>query len=284
VAPAGPFPEERYARGIEHLVRRGYRVREGAALRRTRRYFSAPDEERVADLQAAFADPEVRAIFTVRGGYGCARLLPALDWRAAAGSGKPLVGFSDVTALHLALVANGGLGIHGPVVLRLAEEPPESTDRLFALLETGTPPAPLTGRCVVDGRATGPLVGGCLSLVSRLVGTPFLPSLDGAVLLLEDVGEKPSALDAMWNQLRLAGHLDRLAGVAVGQLVACEESADAPYSATDVVEDLLRELGKPAIIGVPVGHGNDNRAVLLGARVSIGENELRFVEGFAKVS
>jgi muramoyltetrapeptide carboxypeptidase len=281
VAPAGPFTADRLEKGLAVLAGRGYRVRTGPHLHRATRYFSAPDAERALDLAAAFADPEVRAVFAVRGGYGAMRLLPRIDWAAAARTGKPLVGFSDVTALHLALLAAGGRSVHGPVVTRLGEEREPSLERLFALLETGAAPPALAGRTVVPGCAEGRLVGGCLSLVSRLVGTPYLPSLDGALLLLEDVAEKPYAIDRMWTQLQLAGVLDRVAGVVVGDLTSCEEPG-AGYSAAEVVEDLLRDLGRPAAIGLPIGHGDVNLAVPLGARAILEDGALRFVDGLAR--
>ena len=278
VAPSGPFTEERLSRGLATLEARGFRVKPGRNLRAASRYLAAPDEARAADLAAAFADPEVRAVFAVRGGYGAMRLLPRIDWAEAARSGKPLVGFSDITALHLALLAAGGRSVHGPVVTRLGEENEASLTRLFRLLGTGSAPTPIAGRQVVPGRAEGPLVGGCLSLVSRLVGTPYLPSLDGAILLLEDVGEKPYAIDRMWTQLALAGVLDRIAGVVLGDLTGCEEPG-ADYTAAEVVLDLLAELGKPALVGLPIGHGAVNLAVPLGARAILEDGWLRFEAG-----
>lgn len=281
VAPAGPFTADRLEKGLAVLAARGYRVRAGPNLGRTFRYFAASDDDRAGDLAAAFADPEVRAVFAVRGGYGAMRLLPRIDWAAAARTGKPLVGFSDVTALHLALVAAGGRSVHGPVVTRLGEEGEPSLARLFRLLETGGSPTPVVGRQVVPGRAEGRLVGGCLSLVSRLVGTPYLPSLDGAILLLEDVGEKPYAVDRMWTHLALAGALDRIAGVALGDFTKCEEPG-ADYTAAEVVLDLLRDLGKPAVVGLPIGHGDVNLAVPLGAHAILEDGVLRFEEGLVR--
>jgi muramoyltetrapeptide carboxypeptidase len=281
IAPSGPFPEERVRRGLAVLEARGYRVRPGAHLNAATRYLAASDEGRTADLAAALADPEIKAVFATRGGYGAMRLLPKIDWAAAARTGKPLVGFSDITALHLALVAAGGRTVHGPVVTRLGEEGEPSLTRLFRLLESGTAPTPIRGRQVVPGRAEGPLVGGCMSLVTRLLGTPYLPSLDGAILLLEDVGEKPYSLDRMWTHLALAGALDRIAGVVIGDLTGCEEK-DADYTAAEVVLDLLADLGKPALVGVPIGHGPVNLAVPLGARAVLQDGWLMFEEGLAR--
>lgn len=281
VAPSGPFPADRYEKGVAVLRERGFVVRELLPpphhSPEVRRYLAAPDEARAAALREAFADPAIRAIFAARGGYGAMRLLPRVDWAAAAASGKPLVGFSDVTALHLALRCHGASSVHGPVVTRLGEEPPEALERLFSLL-AGETPAPIAGSTVVAGAARGPLVGGCLSVLSRLVGTKWMPSLQGAVLLLEDVGERPYRLDRMWTHLQLAGHLDEIAGVVVGDLTACDEPGGA-YGAWDVMEELLRDLGKPAIARLPIGHGDVNFAVPHGAEVELRDGALHFLEG-----
>lgn len=278
VAPSGPFPADRYQRGLEVLRSRGYEVRE-ILPSRSRRYLAGTDEERASALNEAFAAPEVRAIFAARGGYGAMRILPSIDWEAAAASGKVLVGFSDVTALHLALQRHGARSVHGPVVTRLGEEPPHAIERLFQLLEGGIP-APIPGETLVEGDGAGPLLGGCLSVLSRLVGTPYLPPLKGAILLLEDVGERPYRLDRMWTHLKLAGLLDDIAGVVLGDLTACDEPT-GDHGGREVMDELIRSLGKPAIAGLPIGHGPVHLSVPLGARVRLADGALRFEEGLA---
>lgn len=280
VAPSGPFPADRYARGLDVLRSRGYVIREFLPTS-PRRYLAGSDEERASGLREAFAAPDVRAIFAARGGYGAMRILPAIDWEAAAASGKVLVGFSDVTALHLALGLHGARSVHGPVVTRLGEEPPHAIERLFALLE-GAVPLPIAGETVVPGEASGPLIGGCLSVLSRLVGTPWMPSLEGAILLLEDVGERPYRLDRMWTHLALAGLLDGIAGIALGDLTACDEPS-GDHRGREVMDELLRNLGKPAVAGFPIGHGEVHLSVPLGARVRLVDGEIRFDEGLGDV-
>lgn len=278
VAPSGPFPADRYQRGIEVLEARGFRIREFLPTA-PRRYLAGSDEERAGGLRDAFADPEVRAVFVARGGYGAARILPAIDWKAIAASGKPLVGFSDVTSLHMALQLQGVRSVHGPVVTRLGEEPDHALDRLFSLLEGGAP-EPIPARTVVGGEASGPLIGGCLSVFSRLIGTPWMPPMKGAILLVEDVGERPYRLDRMWTHLALAGILEEISGVVLGDLTSCDDPR-VPYSALEVMEELLADLGKPAIAGLPIGHGPVHLAVPLGARVRLGDGTLSFEEGLA---
>jgi muramoyltetrapeptide carboxypeptidase len=270
VAPAGPFDRESLEAGLRVLAGR-YRPQWDDGLFARTRYLAGDDARRLAELTAALADDRIEAVFAARGGYGVLRLLPRLWPKLAAGGfpPKPIVGFSDLTALHAALQAVGWVSIHGPVVTQLGTQPPEVAERLFALLESPVAlPPPLTGQPLVGGRAEGPLVGGNLSLLTRLLGTPYLPPLDGAVLLLEDVGERPYRLDRMWTHLALAGVLDRVRGLALGEFTDCEEP-EADYRSADVVAALARETGLPCVAGLPVGHGAVNQPLPLGARVRL---------------
>jgi muramoyltetrapeptide carboxypeptidase len=182
---------------------------------------------------------------------------------------KPLVGFSDLTALHLALQAAGRPSIHGPVVTQLGRAPDVAVDWLFTLLESGRPPGPLMGaETLVSGSAEGPLIGGNLAVLTRLVGTPFFPRLDGAVLLVEDVNERPYRLDRMWTHLKLAGAFDRVAGIALGRFTGCDEP-DGRYTGAEVLRDLAIELGLPCALGFPVGHDDANFAMPLGVRANL---------------
>lgn len=239
-------------------------------------YLAGPDPERLSLLHEAFADPKVRAVFAARGGFGATRLLEGIDRRAVAGSGKPLIGFSDVTALHLLLFGSGRRSIHGPVVTRLGEEDPVSLDRLFSLLERSEAPEALGGRKVAGGDARGRLVGGCLSLLVALLGTPYFPDLSGCILFLEDVGERPYRIDRLLTQLRQAGKLEGLAGIVLGEFAGCD---DGELRGSRVAEELLAGLGLPLLADLPVGHGDRNLALPHGALASIEGDELCFLEG-----
>ncbi len=281
VAPSGPFDRELFERGLAVLERLGLRPLVDDRIFARRRYLAGPDDDRLALLQEALDRPDARAVWCARGGYGAARLLPRLRLRGLLDRPKLLVGFSDATALHAALGARGLASLHAPVVTQLATQPPEVVDRLGALLFSPAPPPPLSGGVTLaPGRQRGVLLGGNLAVLASLAGTPFFPSLAGAVLLLEDVGERPYRLDRMWTQLRLAGALDRLRGLAVGELTRCEER-DADYTALDVLRDLARELGVPAAAGFSVGHGEVNQPLPLGAEVELdaGAGTLAFLEG-----
>lgn len=274
-APSGAFSEERLRRGEAAITARGYRTRRFLPDR-PHRYFAGTDEERLRSLHEAFADPDVRAVFAARGGYGVTRLLDRLDWELVARSEKPLVGFSDLTALHLCLLARGVRSIHGPVVTRLGEEPPESRERLFGLLEEAAPPPPLDGRTAVEGEAEGLLVGGCLSLLVALLGTPHLPRLDGCILFLEEVGEAPYRIDRMLTQLCASGALEHVAGIAIGQMTDC----DGPLArGAEVAQEILGALAKPLIVDLPFGHGETNLALPHGARARIQGGRLHLLEG-----
>jgi muramoyltetrapeptide carboxypeptidase len=284
VAPAGPVERESLEAGLRVLAGR-YEAKWDPGLLSRARYLAGDDARRADELRAALGDPRARAVIAARGGYGSLRLLPRL-WPAPLRDGGPpsggklLVGFSDITALHCALQAIGRVSVHGPSVNQLATQPPPVVERFFALLENGTAPAPsIAGTTLVGGVAEGPLLGGNLSLLTRLLGTPWLPPLDGAILLLEDVTEAPYRLDRMWTHLRLAGVLDRVRGLALGEFTECEDP-NAAFTSQDVLWSLVAETGLPCVAGLPIGHGAVNVPVALGTRVRLdgGTGTLTFLE------
>ena len=266
VAPAGPFERAALEAGLAVLAAR-YSVQLPPELFARQRYLAGSDAQRLAQLTAALSDPDVDALFCARGGYGAMRLLPALEGLVPAP--KPLVGFSDITALHAWLQRNGLISVHGPVLTQLGKLDAQTHERLFALLENGAPAAPLQGTdTYVPGVAEGPLQGGTLAVLTRLLGTPYLPPLEGAVLLLEDVGEQPYRLDRMWTHLALAGVFRRVRGIALGAFTGCE-AREADYTSAQVLRDLAAETGLPCAAGFPIGHGERNEPVPLGVRVRL---------------
>ncbi len=268
IAPASGFERAAFEAGLA-LIGARYRAEYGGGVFERQRYLAGSDARRLAELRAAFADPAIRAVFCARGGYGATRLLTQLAPHAPEGAPKLLVGFSDITALHLWLQAHGRISIHGPVLTQLARLPPATCTRLFDLLESTRPAPPLAGSATyVGGAAEGPLLGGNLSVLTRLLGTPFMPSLDGAVLLLEDQGERPYRLDRMWTHLHLAGVFARVRGIALGSFTGCEEPG-ASYTSADVLRELAQGTGLPCAAGFPVGHGDLNEPVPLGAHVRL---------------
>jgi muramoyltetrapeptide carboxypeptidase len=279
IAPASGFDRPSFEAGVALLGGR-YRPVIGPGVFERHRYLAGSDARRLAELTGALADPGLRALFCARGGYGATRLLGRLTDPTAPGEPKPLVGFSDITALHLWLQANGRISIHGPVLTQLGRLPAATAARLFALLESPHPASALEAQATyLGGRAEGPLIGGNLSVFSRLLGTPFMPDLQGAVLLLEDQGERPYRLDRMWTHLEIAGVFKRVRGIVLGTFTACEE-AGANYSSGDVLRELAEITGLPCAAGFPIGHGELNEPVPLGVRVRLDADarRLEFLE------
>jgi muramoyltetrapeptide carboxypeptidase len=280
IAPASAFDRASFEAGLE-IIRRRYQVHYDPGLLMRHRYLAGSDARRLGELWRTLADTGSRAVFCARGGYGMMRLLAGLEGIPV--TAKPVIGFSDITALHQLLQRQGLVSVHGPVLTQLSRLDERTHTRLFELLESAAPAADLIGaETYVDGIAEGPLLGGNLSVLPRLLGTPFLAPLEGAILLLEDVGERPYRLDRMWTHLALAGVFAQVRGIVLGEFVGCEER-EADYSSADVLRDLARATGLPCVAGFPIGHGEHNQAVPLGVRVRLdaGSRSLAFLESAA---
>ncbi len=263
VAPSGSSPPAALKDSITYLQQFGYLVKPGSHLFESYQYLAGHDAERAADLMEAFSDTRTRAIFCARGGYGCSRLLDRLDYDEIARNPKILLGYSDTTALHLALYARLGLvGFTGALATLdlLPGQRASFTQRsLWRTLTSSVPLgafSPRSMQVLAPGRACGRLLGGCLSLLCSLLGTRFLPDLEGAILLLEDIGESPYQIDRMLNQLRLAGILSQVSGIILGQFKDCFTGSRKACSLTlaQIVKDLARNLGIPIVAGFPYGH------------------------------
>ncbi|MCS7037050.1 MAG: LD-carboxypeptidase [Saprospiraceae bacterium] len=283
IAPAGPVSEERLQRALSNIAGLGYRVREGQALRRRYGYLAGEDAERLRDLHWAFTDPEVDAIWCARGGYGATRLLPHVDFRLIARNPKPFMGYSDITALHIAIGQRTGLiTFHAPGAS--AELPPETLQHLGAVLTApqtpytlsaspaATDPTPMTLR---PGKASGPLIGGNLSLLAALVGTPFQPSFRGKIAFLEDVGEQPYRIDRLLTQLLQTTDLRKAAGIALGTFVDCApKNGDFSLSLVETLRLCLGELDMPIAYGLPFGHMNEQATLPYSIRAELDANAI----------
>lgn len=292
IAPGSGFEPAAFEAGLAVLRDRlGLKPRFRDDITARDGYLAGDDRRRLAEWNEAVGDGEARAIFCARGGYGATRLLPHIDPAPLLARPRLLVGFSDVTALHALLNRAGLATLHGPVVTQLGRSPADAVTHLEALLlgavfsSLDGPGRGLTGTATIrPGTVSGPLLGGSLTLLAHLCGTPWLPRLRGAVLFIEDVGERPYKLDRYLTQLRLSGALDGVAGVAVGQLSGCD---DGGGEAAAAVRRLVAELGVPAIEGLPAGHEDRNLALPLGPRATLtapgagepGAPRLRFDEG-----
>ncbi len=264
VAPCHVHDPARLERGLALARDHGANLDVFPDLLRPFRYLASSDEQRLGQLVEALASEEHAAVWIARGGSGLTRLLPRLD--PALLRSKPIIGFSDVTALFCALHPRGlGPLVHGPVLHSLPSTDAGSITHLFDLL-AGEPVAPLEGVPWLPGEAEGPLVGGNLSLLAALCGTPWQLDARGAILVLEEINEAPYRVDRMLQQLSASGVLDGLAGVAIGDNVGCEAPEGAGWALRDVFLDVLGPLGVPVVGDLPIGHGARNRAFVWGAR------------------
>ncbi|MBV8502177.1 MAG: LD-carboxypeptidase [Paucibacter sp.] len=272
VAPAGASSPERIEQVPRLLESMGWRCKlmPGVSGGSTLDFLSADDDVRLTDLHAAFADPQVDAVYTLRGGYGCARLLDRIDTSLLRAHPKPLIGYSDITTLHALRDALGQPGWHAPMPASdlLTEGGARDIHALREALQGGTrsgqviAPAMQAHALNRGVSARGRLVGGNLAVYAALLGTPWQPRIEDSILYLEDVGEAPYRVDRMLTQLRLAGLLDDAAGFLVGSFT----DEDYPQA---VLADLLHATGKPVLAGWPSGHCSPHTPLPLGVEVEM---------------
>jgi muramoyltetrapeptide carboxypeptidase len=292
ICPASaPVSADRIAAGVRYLEARGYRVRVGRHAGERHGAFAGTDAARLEDLNGFLRDPDVRMILAVRGGYGTPRLLAEVDYDAVRRDPKLVVGYSDLTALQMALFAQTGLvTVSGPMAgVEFRTGPDPFTEAHFWGLVTGDPAAEVLGnppgalpQVLRSGTAEGPLLGGCLSLVTALMGTPYLPSLAGSLLVLEDIHEQWHRVDRMLTQLKLSGQLPAVAGLVLGQFTDC--SAAEPRLPALGLPEIFRELttgaAYPVLTDFAYGHEARKVSVPWGvpARLDTTEGGLRLLE------
>ncbi len=272
VSPGFAVRRRPLAAGLAALRRMGFRVVTGEHVLDRAGYLAGSDEQRAADLDAVIRDAGVDAIWFARGGYGAARLLERVDWRALRRSGKPLIGYSDVTALFAAALSRTACPcLYGPVVSELGDPAAFHRPSLRAALRGEALTQRLRPRQVLaPGRARGPLAGGNLTVLSHLWGTRWAPDLRDAVLFLEDVGEETYRLDRMLTQLRSTGALARVRGVLLGGLVPAPRRRFPPdRDLGELLRETFLPLGVPVVTGLPAGHVRHKRTLPLGGRTEI---------------
>ena len=293
VAPASPVKRRRIELAIERLEALGFRIKTYGDLYRKHGYLAGDDATRAEELMAAFADPEVAAILPARGGTGVTRLLDLLDYNVIRKNPKIVAGFSDITALHLALQSQTGLvTFHSPHPMDGIGVPDGLSDlsartywRALLAEEYGNESGyeiPLTDQeresivTLFPGKATGRIVGGNLALIVALMGTPYEIDTNENILLLEDINEQPYRIDRALSQLKLAGKLDTLAGVLLGQFTRCEAPVDdKSQTLEEVFQDYFGELGIPVLQNFPTGHCRDNATLPLNVDVEMDSGERR---------
>lgn len=275
-APAGPVKPEKLKAGLARLGD-AFRLHLAPSLSAPREqapsYLAASDDTRVAELNAMLAAPDVRAIVLARGGYGLMRILPRLDASLLRRDPKPIVGFSDATALLAWAHANGVRGIHGPMIAQLSDLPDDDVGALIAMLTDPLARPRFTVTAHGTGVHRGPLIAGNLTLASMLVGTPWALPLAGAIALFEEVGEKPYELDRYVTQLKLTGSLQRTAAIVLGDLTRCTD-ANPPTGVPDPEDAALQTLLErfaplPIAVGAPIGHGKRNAPVPFGGNAEL---------------
>jgi len=271
-------PETRFEKMLEAIDALGYKVIVADSCREEYGYLSGTDASRAKGLNQMFRDDRVDAVVCMRGGYGVTRILDRVDFDVIRANPKLLLGYSDITALHTAIHEKVGMvTIHGPMPDRAWMEFDDFSRRSMLRALTSTEPlgtlynpegtAP---KCVVPGRCEGRLVGGNLSLIAALCGTPYQLNPEGKVLLLEDVGEYVYRLDSMLTQLRLAGMFEKCAGVVLGGFTRCtEEYKRYALSLEDVIRDVVVPAGKPVLANLSIGHTPVKITVPLGVNCAV---------------
>lgn len=287
VAPGSP---PRDPKAVDHAIaaleKLGFKPRLAQNARQRLGFLAGNDAQRAADLMEMFSDREVKAIFCLRGGYGAGRLLTQLDYALIRREPKIFVGYSDITALHCALLTQARLvSFHGPMMIDGLGGRRSPAFTLRSLLKTVMEPSPAGSICdgcdrksirvLNPGRAEGRLIGGNLSLLCATLGTPFQPGFRDALLFFEDISEEPYRLDRMLTHLFNAGLLQQVAGVAVGINADCQEKqskkrrGEYRQSMADVLEERLGRLQVPVVVGLPFGHVPLNATLPVGLKATL---------------
>ncbi len=276
VAPASPFPRKELFAGLAWLGQR-YRLRMRSSALSRDGYLAGDDERRARELTWALTEPGIDAVLAARGGYGSMRLLEHLDLSFVRSAPRWLIGFSDLTALHVALAAQGIASIHAPNATGLSIATPRERGALLQLLER--PNASLRWsplRMMVAGRAIGPVYGGNLALLEAMAAAGRLRVPEGAILFIEDVTERPYRIDRMLTALALGGHLSRAGAIVCGGFDQCDPGPDG-VTVEQVLERRLARLGVPVALDAPFGHGARNLPFTIGKSVCLeSDGALRF--------
>ena len=270
VSPASPISEERVEAITCLLEAEGYRVQIAPHAFASDHYLAGSDAERAADLIAAFEDPGVDAVLCTRGGYGVGRLMPLLNFDKLAATGKMLLGFSDITTLHLPLNRRGLVTFHSPMALTLSYDRAPFVYESFKRALRGEDPLlvdPPSAETITGGKAKGRTIGGCMCLLTDSLGTDFALETEGKILFIEDVDEAPHRVDAMLTHLRNSGLLQRAAGIVIGEMTGTDNKIDASIggrSWREIVTERVADLGVPAVLNYPFGHMKTMLTVPLG--------------------
>ncbi len=277
VAASGPVNRERFEAGVAALDGHYDLVYDEETLLARDGFLAGTDRSRLDALNSALADPECRAIFLARGGYGLTRILARIDGAALKANPKLVVGYSDVTALLSLCARIGVASVHGPMVSDFGDLAETDRESFFNVVENPAPGLLLSDlEELVPGRARGLLLGGNLEVLSRLLGTPFAPDFDAAILFLEEIGELPYRVDRLLTHLQAAGVLGSVAGIVLGDFTDCDEIEEGevcPPMAADVVGERLGSLEIPVVLNGGFGHGDRKASLPYGTEVELDSDE-----------
>lgn len=284
IAPSSGVSAEAFEKALANIASLGFKTKVGKFARGAVGFLSAIDKERLQDLHWAFSDPEVAGVWCVRGGSGAPRLLPDIDYDLIKRNPKVFIGYSDITALHVAIhQATGLVTFHGPV--GTSEQSDYTKEQVLKVLTSGATNHSIKTsdynrsqtselfktQVIVPGKCKGQLIGGNLSLLAAIAGTPYaLKDLKGKILFLEDINEPPYKVDRLLTQLRQSTDIKQVAGVALGIFSNGDPTAEAPSSSIiSVFKDRLGELGVPVIYGLSFGHIRDNCTLPYGVEAEL---------------
>lgn len=289
IAPSSPCDDEgAVSDGAGFLREAGFNVMIGDTVYKRNRYLSGSDSERARDVNEFFLNKDIDGIICVRGGYGATRILNLLDYEAIAQNPKVFIGYSDITAIHVAInrLCNF-VTFHGPMLANLSRSMDEYTRNSFIRAITSpeipgeikNPEGCGAIKVMCGGSAKGALIGGNLSVISSSVGSRFEIDTAGKILLLEDVAEEPYRVDRMLTQLLLAGKLQSCAGIVLGQWTRCTAThPERSFLLSEVLEDRLSDLGIPVLYNLCCGHGRVKATIPLGVEASITDDGRLFID------
>jgi muramoyltetrapeptide carboxypeptidase len=282
ISPSSGLSMDQINKAIDNTNSLGLKPKLGKYADKTNGFLAGTDEQRVEDIHWAFTDPSVDAVWCLRGGYGLSRILPQIDFAKIKQNPKPFIGYSDITALHVAIHQRTGLvTFHGPVATSTLS--PYAKEHVVSTLFNGTAPDKIAiapdnaantnplfkTQVITPGKARGQLVGGNLSLLTAIAGTPYaLKDVRGKILFTEDVGEKPYRIDRMFVQLKQSVDLRSCGGIALGIFADCDAPEGSP-TVIDVVKDQFSDLGIPVIYGLSFGHIRDQFTLPLGVEAEL---------------
>jgi muramoyltetrapeptide carboxypeptidase len=267
-APAGPYKNDEFEKGIAAIREMGFQVKIPENLQQPKSFLAASDEHRASLLMDLFRDPKVDAIVCARGGYGSLRILERLDFDVIRGHPKAFVGFSDISALHEAFMTRSGLIVfHGPMVISLGKS---SSQTKTSLLEALTIDQPIEIHAtkpnqLYPGTPSGIVSGGNLATICHLLGTPFTPIYKGAILLLEDITEAPYKIDRMLFQMKMAGCFNGIKGVVLGRF----QDSGRYQEICEIVREIFEEFKVPVLVGFEIGHNQTNLTIPLGLMATL---------------